>query len=44
MFKLAAVAIARKRKKPVPPAIQHTISAGAIPRACLFIRQPLAKG
>ena len=32
-----------KRKKPAPPAIQPTISAGAIPRAGR-IRQPLAKG
>ena len=32
-----------KRKKPAPPTIQHTISAGAIPRAGR-IRQPLAKG
>jgi hypothetical protein len=32
-----------KRKKPAPPSIQHTISAGAIPRAGR-IRQPLAKG
>ena len=32
-----------KRKKPAPPSIQHSISAGAIPRAGR-IRQPLAKG
>jgi PAS domain S-box-containing protein len=32
-----------KRKKPAPPAIQHTSSAGAIPSAGR-IRQPLAKG
>ena len=32
-----------KRKNPAPPAIQHTISAGAIPSAGR-IRQPLAKG
>ena len=32
-----------KMKKPAPPSIQHTISAGAIPRAGQ-IRQPLAKG
>ena len=31
-----------KRKKPAPPSIQRTISAGAIPRAGQ-IRQPLAK-
>ena len=36
-------AITPKRKKPAPPSIQHTIGAGAIPRAGR-IRQPLAKG
>ena len=35
-------AITPKRKKPAPPSIQHTIGAGAIPRADR-IRQPLAK-
>ena len=32
-----------KGKNTAPPSIQHTISAGAIPRAGR-IRQPLAKG